>query len=123
MNYMLLICDGEKGWAGLTEAERQQRLGEFGRLRQEIAGQYVAGSQLHPTLASCTAKWNTRHSGKAVCLSLCRRKTPAASALRVGTYRERTLSRKRSSFAYRAGSRPMRIGLAHGISKRRDSPR
>ena len=50
-------------------------------------------------------------------------KTQAVSVLSVGTYRRRIASRKRSSFAYRAVSQPMRIGLAHGISKRRDSPR
>lgn len=44
MRYMLLIYDDEKGWANLSEAERQHSMGEFEKLRQEIAGQYVAGS-------------------------------------------------------------------------------
>jgi hypothetical protein len=56
MKYMLLIYDDEKGWAGLSEAERQHYMGEFGKLRQEIAGQYVAGSQLHPTSAATSVK-------------------------------------------------------------------
>jgi hypothetical protein len=56
MRYLLLIYDDEKGWAKLSEAERQHYLGEFGKLRQEIAGQYVAGSQLHPTSAATTVK-------------------------------------------------------------------
>jgi hypothetical protein len=56
MKYMLLIYDDEKGWAGLSEAERQRYMGEFGKLRQEIAGQYVRGSQLHPTSATTTVK-------------------------------------------------------------------
>jgi hypothetical protein len=60
MKYMLLIYDDEKGWARLTEAERQHYLGEFGKLRQEIAGQYVAGSQLHPTSASTSVRIRNR---------------------------------------------------------------
>jgi hypothetical protein len=56
MRYVLLIYDDEKGWAKLSEAERQYYLGEFGKLRQEIAGQYVAGSQLHPTSAATSVK-------------------------------------------------------------------
>jgi hypothetical protein len=56
MRYVLLIYDDEKGWAKLSEAERQHYMGEFGKLRQEIAGQYVAGSQLHPTSAATSVK-------------------------------------------------------------------
>ena len=56
MKYMLLIYDDERGWARLTEAERQRHMGEFGKLRQEIAGQYVAGSQLHPTTITTTVR-------------------------------------------------------------------
>jgi hypothetical protein len=52
MRYMLLIYGHEKGGANLSEAERQHSMGEFEKLRQEIAGQYVAGSQLHPTSAT-----------------------------------------------------------------------
>jgi hypothetical protein len=49
---ILLIYDDEKGWANLSEAERQHSMGEFEKLRQEIAGQYVTGSQVHPTSAT-----------------------------------------------------------------------
>jgi len=56
MRYVLLIYDDEKGWAKLNEAERQHYMGEFGKLRQEIAGQYVAGSQLHPTSATTSVR-------------------------------------------------------------------
>jgi hypothetical protein len=56
MRYALLIYDDEKGWAKLSEAERQHYLGEFGKLRQEIAGQYAAGSQLHPASAATSVK-------------------------------------------------------------------
>jgi len=60
MRYILLIYDDEKGWANLSEAERQHSMGEFEKLRQEIAGQYVAGSQLHPT-----SRPLHRHRGRA----------------------------------------------------------
>jgi hypothetical protein len=56
MRYILLIYDDEKGWANLSEAERQHSMGEFEKLRQEIAGQYVAGSQLHPTSATTSVR-------------------------------------------------------------------
>ncbi len=39
MRYVLLIYDDEKGWANLSEAERQHYVGEFGKLRQETTGQ------------------------------------------------------------------------------------
>ena len=45
MRYMLLIYDDEKGWAKLSEAEREHYLGEFGKVREEIVGQYVAPSR------------------------------------------------------------------------------
>ena len=61
MRYILLIYDDEKGWANLSEAERQHSMGEFEKLRQEIAGQYVAGSQLHPTSATTSVR---RRNGK-----------------------------------------------------------
>jgi hypothetical protein len=64
MRYILLIYDDEKGWANLSEAERQHSIGEFEELRQEIAGQYVAGSQLHPT--SATTSVRTRNGKRMV---------------------------------------------------------
>ena len=64
MRYILLIYDDEKGWANLSEAERQHSMGEFEKLRQEIAGRYVAGSQLHPT--SATTSVRTRNGKRMV---------------------------------------------------------
>jgi hypothetical protein len=64
MKYILLIYDDEKGWTNLTEAERRSYMGEFKKLRQEIAGQYVAGSQLHPTSVTTTVR--TRNSKRLV---------------------------------------------------------
>lgn len=60
----MLIHDDEKGRANLSEAERQHSMGEFEKLRQEIAGQYVAGSQLHPT--SATTSVRTRNGKRMV---------------------------------------------------------
>jgi hypothetical protein len=56
MRYVLLIYDDEEGWAKLSEAERQHYMDEFRKLRQEIAGQYVTGSQLHPTSATTSVR-------------------------------------------------------------------
>jgi hypothetical protein len=64
MRYVLLIYDDEKGWAKLSGAQRQKYMGEFGKLRQELAGHYVAGSQLHP--ASATTSVRTRNGKRLV---------------------------------------------------------
>jgi len=58
MKYMLLIYDDEKGWAKLSETERQQAMGEYMQLTQQIksGGQYVASSQLHPTSAATSVR-------------------------------------------------------------------
>jgi hypothetical protein len=58
MKYMLLIYDDEKGWAKLSETERQQAMGEYMQLTQQIksGGQYVASSQLHPTSAATSIR-------------------------------------------------------------------
>jgi putative transposase len=54
---------------------------------------------------------DTKHSGEVVCWSLWHHRTQAASALSVGTYRQRIASRKQSLFASSADSQPMRTGL------------
>jgi hypothetical protein len=58
MKYMLLIYDDEKGWAKLSETERQQAMGEWMQVTQQIksGGQYVASSQLHPTSAATSVR-------------------------------------------------------------------
>ena len=50
MKYILLICDEEKNWAGMSEPERQQTMGEYRQFTQDIqaSGHYVGGSQLQP---------------------------------------------------------------------------
>ena len=58
MKYMLLICDDEKAWAKLSEAERQKIYGEYGQFMEQIkaSGQYVTGSQLHPTSSATSVR-------------------------------------------------------------------
>jgi hypothetical protein len=58
MKYMLLICDDEKAWAGLGEAERQKIYGEYRQLIGQLtaSGEYVTGSQLHPTSAATSVR-------------------------------------------------------------------
>jgi hypothetical protein len=58
MKYLLLIYDEEKAWAKMTEPERQQIYGEYGQLTQQVkaTGQWVGGSQLHPTSAATSVR-------------------------------------------------------------------
>ena len=58
MKYMLLIYDDEKGWAKLSENERQQAMGEYIQFTQQIksSGQHVASAQLHPTSAAISVR-------------------------------------------------------------------
>ena len=63
MKYMLLIYDAEKGWAKLSETQKQRAMGEYTQFTQQLhsAGQYVTSSQLHPTSAATSVR---AHSGK-----------------------------------------------------------
>ncbi len=58
MKYMLLIYDDEKGWAKLSEIQRQQAMGEYLQFTQQLqsAEQYVSSSQLHPTSAATSVR-------------------------------------------------------------------
>ena len=58
MKYMLLIYDDEKGWAKLSETQKQQAMGEYTQFTQQLhsAGQYVTSSQLHPTSAATSVR-------------------------------------------------------------------
>jgi hypothetical protein len=60
MKYMLLIYNDEKGWAKLTEPERQATYGEYMQLAQEMRsnGQFVAGAPLHSTSAATSVRVN-----------------------------------------------------------------
>jgi hypothetical protein len=58
MKYMLLICDDEKAWAGLSDSERQELIGRYRALTTDIkaSGHYVGGSQLHPTTMATSVR-------------------------------------------------------------------
>jgi hypothetical protein len=58
MKYILLIHDDEKGWAKLSETERQHGMGQFMQFTEQLksAGQYVTSSQLHPTSAATSVR-------------------------------------------------------------------
>ena len=58
MKYMLLIYDDEKGWAGLSQTEQQQAMGDYMQFTQQIKadGQHVSSHQLHPTAAATTVR-------------------------------------------------------------------
>jgi hypothetical protein len=58
MKYMLLIYDDEKGWARLSEAERQHYMEGYIKFTEQLksGGQYVASSQLHPTSAATSVR-------------------------------------------------------------------
>ena len=58
MKYMLLIYDDEKGWAKLSEAQRQQAMGEYMQFTQQLhsAGQHVSSSQLHQASAATSVR-------------------------------------------------------------------
>src|SRR4029077_12870095 len=58
MRYMLLIYDNEQAWGAIAEAERQKMLGEYGQFTERIrsSGQFVSGSQLHPTTSATSVR-------------------------------------------------------------------
>jgi hypothetical protein len=58
MKYILLIYHQEQDWGRLTEQERQDIYGEYGRFTQEIiaSGHYVGGSELHPVSTATSVR-------------------------------------------------------------------
>jgi hypothetical protein len=58
MKYILLIYHQEGDWERLTEQERQEIYGEYGRFTQEIiaTGNYVGGSELHPVSTATSVR-------------------------------------------------------------------
>jgi hypothetical protein len=58
MKYMLLIYDDERAWAQLSEEDRQRVYAEYRQFGEQLraAGQYVTGSQLHPTSAASSVR-------------------------------------------------------------------
>ena len=58
MQYMLLIYDDEKLWAGLSEAERGSVMQEYFTFTQGLrdSGAYVDGAPLQPTSTATTVR-------------------------------------------------------------------
>jgi hypothetical protein len=58
MRYMLLIYDDPKVWAGLSQAEQGQIMGEYRTLVEDLTakGQYVSGAQLMPTTSATSVQ-------------------------------------------------------------------
>jgi hypothetical protein len=58
MKYMLLIYHDEKGWEGITEAERLQIYGEYRKLRGDLEsrGQFLSGSELQPVTTATSVR-------------------------------------------------------------------
>jgi hypothetical protein len=58
MKYILLIYDEEQAWAKLSENEVGQIYGEYRQLRDDLTskGQFLDGSQLHPTTAATSVR-------------------------------------------------------------------
>jgi hypothetical protein len=58
MKYMLLIYDDPQAWDKFSEDERGRIMGQFGQFTREIqaSGQYLTGSQLHPTSAATSVR-------------------------------------------------------------------
>jgi hypothetical protein len=58
MKYMLLIYHDEQSWNTLTEAERQDIYGEYGKLSEQLAakGQLLDGSELQPITTATSVR-------------------------------------------------------------------
>ena len=58
MKYLLLVHHDEQSWDRKSEADQQLIYAEFRQLRQQLVtgGQYVDGSQLHPTSSATSVR-------------------------------------------------------------------
>ena len=58
MRYLLLICDEEKSWSKMSEAEQKQTMGEYRKLVEHLQanGKYVSGSQLQPAATATSVR-------------------------------------------------------------------
>ncbi len=59
MQYMLLIYDDERQWAGMNDQERGTIFQEYGAYTNELheSGAFVAGDALQPTSTSTTVEY------------------------------------------------------------------
>jgi hypothetical protein len=58
VKYILLIHDNEQEWSRLSDTERQAMMAEYRQFSEQLkaAGQYLGGSQLHPTTAATSVR-------------------------------------------------------------------
>jgi hypothetical protein len=58
MKYLLMICDEEKKWADMSEAQRAAIHVEYGKFGEGIkkSGNYLAGQALQPTSTATTIR-------------------------------------------------------------------
>jgi hypothetical protein len=58
MKYLLMICDQEKQWADMSEAQRGAMLAEYGKFTADIkkSGHWIAGQALQPTSTATTIR-------------------------------------------------------------------
>jgi hypothetical protein len=58
MQYLLMICDNERRWDGLTPDEAEATMARYRALTQELAqsGHYKGGSQLQRTTSATTVR-------------------------------------------------------------------
>jgi hypothetical protein len=58
MKYLLMICDEEKKWADMSEAQRGAIHAEYGKFGADIrkSGNYLAGQALQPTNTATTVR-------------------------------------------------------------------
>ena len=58
MKYMLLIYHDEQSWDALSEAEREQIYGEYGKLSEQLqsSGQLITGSELQPITTATSVR-------------------------------------------------------------------
>jgi hypothetical protein len=58
MKYMLMIHSEERAWAGMTEAERKQMVGEYMQLSENLkaTGKWLSGAPLQPTSTATSVR-------------------------------------------------------------------
>ena len=58
MKYLLMICDQEKQWADMPEAQRGAMHAEYGKFTADIkkSGNFLAGNALQPTNTATTIR-------------------------------------------------------------------
>ena len=56
MKYMLMICDDEKAWAKISDAERQQMYAEYGQLSQELKASGTIDGDSQPVVIIVSPK-------------------------------------------------------------------